>query len=96
MQKNNGALQPFDAKKLHGSISVAFRKPRYESALVGGIVSELKQEAVHSSPITTAHIGDTVLKRLMQIDKAAYIRYASVHRDMSIAEMKKLLGEIDE
>ena len=96
VEKKNGALQLFDAKKLHNSISVALRKNGYREAEVNNIAAQLKQEAAHSSPITTAHIGDTVLKRLMQIDKAAYIRYASVHRDMSVAEMKKLLGEMDD
>ena len=41
--------------------------------------SELRDSGV--SEVSSKEIGDMVLKRLVNLDKVAYVRFASVYRD---------------
>jgi transcriptional repressor NrdR len=67
--------------------------------MVEQIVTEIEDETYSlgkaSREVTTADIGELVLKRLYEIDKVAYIRFASVYKhfedlDEFITEVKSL------
>lgn len=47
--------------------------------LIDDIVSELRDKGV--SEVSSKEIGEMVLKRLLKLDKVAYVRFASVYRD---------------
>ena len=49
------------------------------NSLIDGIVSELRD--MGRMEVSSEDLGSMVLKRLMDMDKVAYIRFASVYRD---------------
>ena len=70
--------------------------------MVEQIVSEIEDKAVMSGKvsreISTAELGELVLQRLYEIDKVAYIRFASVYKhfenlDEFITEVKNVEGK---
>src|SRR6201981_2309876 len=79
--KRDRTHEPFDRRKLAGSIAKAFEK-RSTSLLT---LEQLVDEIVHDletggREVQSAAIGAKVLEKLRDIDEVAYLRYASVHR----------------
>lgn len=48
-------------------------------ALISGIESELRDRGI--TEISSQDLGMMVLQRLVDVDKVAYVRFASVYRD---------------
>lgn len=97
--KRDGTREPFDADKLSKGIERALEKRPISTAMVDQIVNEIEDEAYTKGKTTrelsTAEIGELVLKRLNDVDKVAYIRFASVYKHFNnleefITEVKKL------
>ena len=79
--KRDRTHEPFDRRKLAGSIAKAFEK-RSTSLLT---LEQLVDEIVHDletggREVQSTAIGAKVLEKLRGIDEVAYLRYASVHR----------------
>lgn len=79
--KRDRTHEPFDRRKLAGSIAKAFEK-RSTSLLT---LEKLVDEIVHDletggREVQSIAIGAKVLEKLRGIDEVAYLRYASVHR----------------
>src|SRR5204862_5592195 len=79
--KRDRTHEPFDRRKLAGSIAKAFEK-RSTSLLT---LEQLVDEIVHDletggREVQSTAIGTKVLEKLRGIDEVAYLRYASVHR----------------
>jgi len=79
--KRDRTHEPFDRRKLAGSIAKAFEK-RSTSLLT---LEQLVDEIVHDletggREVLSTDIGAKVLEKLRGIDEVAYLRYASVHR----------------
>ena len=79
--KRDRTHEPFDRRKLAGSIAKAFEK-RSTSLLT---LEQLVDEIVHDletggREVQSTDIGAKVLEKLRGIDEVAYLRYASVHR----------------
>src|SRR3981081_95242 len=79
--KRDRTHEPFDRRKLAGSIAKAFEK-RSTSLLT---LEQLVDEIVHDletggREVQSVAIGAKVLEKLRGIDEVAYLRYASVHR----------------
>jgi len=79
---------PFDRDKLARSIRIALRKrPIQEERIeriVNGIVRQL--EASGESDIPSKQIGEHVMDTLKELDKVAYVRFASVYRNFREAK----------
>ena len=97
--KRDGRRQPFDIKKIAKGIERALEKRPISTDLKDQIVNEIEDEAYNvgkaEREISTATLGELVLKRLNTIDKVAYIRFASVYRkfnnlDEFIEEVKTI------
>ena len=59
------------------------------------IVQELKNQ--FRREVTSDEIGELVLRRLKDIDKVAYIRFASVYRDFNdIDSFVRIISELNE
>lgn len=95
--KRNGAHEPFDRAKLMRGLVVATANrqvtPDQLDALVDDLEAELQNTFRYEIPSTA--LGDMVLKRLIVLDKVAYIRFASVYKsfqdlDEFYQELKKL------
>ena len=81
--KRNGTRVPFERDKLAHSILLALRKRDIQiekiDQLVGSIVRRLEQQG--ETEIRSAEIGSFVMEALLELDKVAYIRYASVYKN---------------
>ena len=100
--KRDGRREPFEQAKLEKGISRALEKRPVSMRMVEQIVSEIEDKAVMSGKtsreISTAELGELVLQRLYEIDKVAYIRFASVYKhfenlDEFITEVKNVEGK---
>ena len=80
--KRDGSTQTFDRGKLLRGLVVATANRNVSKddleALIGDIESELHNTFKYEIPST--QLGDMVLKRLKDLDKVAYIRFASVYK----------------
>ncbi len=95
--KRDSSREPFDRAKLLRGLIVASAKrdvtPQQLESLIDGIESELHNS--FSYEVSAKHLGDMVLKRLLDVDKVAYVRFASVYKqfqdlDEFTSELKKL------
>ena len=81
--KRDGHREPFDRQKLmRGLVTATVKRdvPMSElSSLIDSIESELRDGGL--TEVSSADLGSMVLKRLVSIDKVAYVRFASVYRD---------------
>lgn len=81
--KRDGRRETFDRQKLmRGLVTATVKRdvPVAElSALIDSIESELRDGGV--TEVSSMDLGSMVLKRLVSIDKVAYVRFASVYRD---------------
>lgn len=95
--KRNGSKTPFDADKLHKSVSIAVSKRPVSPEKVDKIVNSIqrKLEASGEAEIPTTVIGELVLEALSSVDTIACIRFASVYKDFrEISDLEKFVAEI--
>ncbi|MFA5967573.1 MAG: transcriptional regulator NrdR [Patescibacteria group bacterium] len=97
--KKSGAREMFDRHKLSRGIYKAFEKrnvsPDKIEIMIDSIVREIMEK--YDVEIQSTVIGEMVLERIKQLDKVAYIRFASVYREfVDLAafqeEIKKLIS----
>ena len=79
--KRNRTHEPFDRRKLAGSLAKAFEKRSISLVTLEQVVDEIVHELETSGrEVLSTDIGAKVLEKLRGIDEVAYLRYASVHR----------------
>ena len=97
--KRDGRRQPFDRVKLEKGIERALEKRPVSTTMVEQISNDIEDQAIklgkESREISTTELGELVLEKLYDIDKVAYIRFASVYRhfkdlDEFIEEVKNI------
>jgi len=81
--KRNNKRSPFDRDKLERSMSIALRKRNIDPDMVQQRINNIvrRLESQGDGETNTQDIGRLVMEELSQIDKVAYIRYASVYRN---------------
>ncbi len=81
--KKDGARETFDRQKIMRGLVRATVKRKVSIAtldeLLDSIESELRDNGINE--VSSQEIGNMVLKRLLSVDKVAYVRFASVYRD---------------
>lgn len=97
--KKDNTIEPFDRDKLINRLARAtVKRPVQIEALekmVEDIVQELKNQ--FRREVSSDEIGELVLRRLKDIDKVAYIRFASVYRDFNdIDSFVRIISELNE
>ena len=92
--KKDGRRIDYDATKLRGSFSLALRKRPVSTEQVGAAIDRI-EEALRNlgqREVASSRIGELVMRELQQLDKVAYVRFASVYRSFEdIDEFKKYL-----
>ena len=79
--KRDRTHEPFDRRKLAGSIAKAFEKRSTSLLTLEQLVDEIVHDLETSGrEVQSTAIGAKVLEKLRGIDEVAYLRYASVHR----------------
>ena len=83
VSKKDGHVEPFDRSKLLKSLLTATAKrdiPLHTlDALVDSVEADIRYK--YKGPIPSWELGDQVLYRLRDLDKVAYVRFASVYKD---------------
>jgi len=95
--KKDGSIESFDRDKiLKGILKACEKRPiKLEKIerLIDGIEAELRKE--EKTEIPTRLIGEIIIERLKELDKIAYIRFASVYREFTdIRHFEKELKKI--
>ena len=98
--KKDGRRERFDRQKLLSGLLRASEKRPVPMARLESLVDEA-ETFVADSPErerSTAEIGELLMERLRQIDKVAYVRFASVYRDFQdeqefFKELKTLMKQ---
>ncbi len=97
--KKDDRREPFDIEKLSRGIERALEKRPVSTSMIEQITTEIEdaayQKGKSSREISTSELGELVLSRLYEIDKVAYIRFASVYKhfnniDEFIQEIEKI------
>ncbi|MCW8915605.1 MAG: transcriptional regulator NrdR [Magnetovibrio sp.] len=97
--KSDGQKVPFDREKVKRSMEIALRKrPATDDQIdrfVNGIQRRL--ETSGDSEIPSKAIGELIMERLMEVDKVAYVRFASVYKDFhEIKDFNEFIGDLGE
>ena len=86
--KKDGRREKFDRQKVLGGLLKACEKRPVSMARLSEIVNRVESR-VSDSPdreISTAGIGEFLMDSLRDLDKIAYVRFASVYRDFQDEE----------
>jgi transcriptional repressor NrdR len=95
--KKDGRREPFDRSKLIRGIIKACEKRPIKTIQIERIVDEIELELRKQDNIevSSTEIGELVMSKLKQLDKIAYIRFASVYREFTdVSHFKKELNEL--
>ena len=96
--KADGSKENFDRDKIVTSIALAGRKRAIIADKIEEITSAIQRqiEAYGENEILSTEIGNKVMNALAQLDKIAYIRYASVYRNFTEAkDFEEFIKESD-
>lgn len=80
--KKDGRREPFEREKLIKGILVACEKRPVSIKRIERIVEEIERGLgkKHDREVSSKDIGESVMKKLHEIDEIAYVRFASVYR----------------
>ena len=92
--KRDNTHEDFDREKLRSGIEKACWKrnirPEQIDTLLSKIVMEIETE--YDREISSVEIGTKAMAALRQLDKVAYVRFASVYRDFK--DIEEFISEI--
>ena len=97
--KKDGRREAFDRNKLMTGLQRACEKRPVPAKALNGIV-DMVEQMVQDSPdreVEARAIGERVMAALKELDKVAYVRFASVYRQFEdveefMTELRDLLG----
>ena len=96
--KSRGGREPFDRSKLERGIHQAIRKRPVSQNQVDEILNEIEDESMllakSSHEVDSQRLGEMVLGRLYELDRVAYVRFASVYRNFE--DVEEFLQEIEQ
>ena len=86
--KRDGSKSTFDRDKILNSIQISLRKRPVEEEKIERIVSSIQRQLETSgeTEISSNTIGEKVMDVLLELDKVAYVRFASVYKDFREAK----------
>jgi transcriptional repressor NrdR len=95
--KKDGRREPFDRGKLIRGLVVATVKRDVTAAQLESLIDDIETD-LHNSfryELPAEQLGDMVLERLKDLDRVAYVRFASVYKEFQdlddfTSELKQL------
>ena len=84
--KRDNRREEFDREKLAGGIRKACAKRPVSAHAIERLVEEIEGELQGQGEVAASQIGEVVMEQLKNLDRVAYIRYASVYRDFQDIE----------
>ncbi|HYS03976.1 MAG TPA: transcriptional regulator NrdR [Candidatus Dormibacteraeota bacterium] len=95
--KKDGTREPYDRNKVLGGLRKACEKRPVSPAALERVADEIEQ-MVQEAPereIPTVKLGEQVMDRLRELDKVAYVRFASVYRQFEdVDQFMKVLNDL--
>ena len=95
--KKDGKRQRFDNQKLLAGLLKACEKRPVPVAKLEEIVEEIESKLQDRAEkeIEVSEVGQFVMNKLKELDKVAYVRFASVYREFKdVLEFKKELEKL--
>ena len=95
--KQNGSREPFDEDKLRGGFLRALEKRPVSVEAIEAEISHIKQNlrATGEREVKSRVLGELVMDSLKDLDKVAYVRFASVYRSFEdIAEFQAAIERL--
>jgi len=95
--KKDGTREPFDRNKLLGGLRKACEKRPVSPAALEAVADEVETmlQEIPEREIPTARVGEKVSERLRELDKVAYVRFASVYRQFEdVDQFMKVLNDL--
>jgi transcriptional repressor NrdR len=81
--KKDGQVEPFDRGKLLRGLMVATAKRDVSVDRLEALIDDIESELYNTFryEVDSRALGEMVLRRLLDLDKVAYVRFASVYRE---------------
>ena len=95
--KKDGRRIEYERAKLSGSFSLALRKRPVSTEQVDTAIERIEEKLRNLGvrEVQSSRIGELVMHELKQLDKVAYIRFASVYRSFEdIEDFKDVMDEV--
>ena len=95
--KKDGRRTEYNRNKLKASLALALRKRPVPAEAVDSAIDQLEEQLLSSGlrELSTSRIGEMVMQELHQLDKVAYIRFASVYRRFEdVDDFQSLVNEV--
>ena len=96
--KKNGRKSAFDRDKLAKSVFIALKKRPIDNETTEKLVTKISRELeeLGQTEIQSSVIGKIVMNSLRELDKIAYIRFASVYTNFKeVGEFEEYVGKLD-
>jgi len=97
--KKDGRREPFDRWKLKSGLLKAVEKRPVGIEQVDALIDDIEREMFNATEheVPTTVVGEAVMVKLKQLDKVAYVRFASVYRQFKdinefMDELKQMLS----
>jgi transcriptional repressor NrdR len=92
--KKDGRREPFDRWKLKAGILKAIEKRPVSLEQVEAMIDEVERTLFGTTEheVTTAAIGESIMKKLKTLDEVAYVRFASVYRQFK--DLNEFMNEL--
>ncbi|WED21290.1 transcriptional regulator NrdR [Vibrio sp. JC009] len=97
--KSNGNREPFNEDKMVGGIQRALEKRPVSADSIELAISNIKSKlrATGEREVPSEMIGNLVMDQLKELDKVAYIRFASVYRSFEdIREFGEEIAKLED
>ena len=98
--KKDGRREKFDRQKVLAGLLKACEKRPISMARLSELVNQVESKVIDSPDreISTTEIGEILMDALRELDKIAYVRFASVYRDFQdeqafFNELKNLMRQ---
>ncbi len=93
--KKDGRRELFERSKLLTGLLRACEKRPVSIAAIEGLADKIEREISNTleREISTAQLGETVMRSLKDFDQVAYVRFASVYRQF--ADVENFMSELE-
>lgn len=95
--KKDGSRTDYEPAKLRASMMLALRKRPVSAEAVEQAIRSIEEKLLTSGAreVLSGHLGELVMHELKQLDKIAYIRFASVYKSFEdVAEFQDVIAEV--
>jgi len=92
--KKDGRREAFDMNKIRNGLLIACKKRPIETDRIDGIVDSIEKKLVGlgMKEVQSAWVGEQIMLELKDLDKVAYVRFASVYRKFK--DINDLMDEV--